>query len=91
MKYSISAIPGNPLKEGGNVFLTCREVSRAISTFSPLVTRLVRILLVAVQELLKGNFSKSVELPSHVLDQIANLEIKWVFIRSRRKGVRGRW
>lgn len=57
MKYSISAIPGNPLKDGGSVFLTCRVVSRAISTFSPVVTRLVRMLLVAVQELLKGNYS----------------------------------
>ena len=91
MKYSMSAIPGNPLKEGGKVFLTCLEVSRAISTFSPLVTRLVRILLVAVHELLKGNYSKSVKPPSQVQNQIADLEIEWVFVRSRRKGVRGCW
>lgn len=54
-KYLISATPGNPLKDGGRVFLTCRLVSLATSTFNPEKLRLVSMLLVVLHELLKGN------------------------------------
>lgn len=94
MKYSISAIPGYPLKDGGRVFLTCRVASRAISTFRPVVTRLVRMLLVVLQELLNGNYSHVRDCPimcTYVRIEKAHLEAEWVFIGARRKCVRGCW